>query len=119
MGSSLYSFLCSPSIFCSFWVSGSTSFLALFFGVSGVFIFALLINNLKFFGRFVFSLTTPSNLGFMGFLAFSFLAEAFLHASRSQGNLFAWCLLRVVLAPILAQGTYYLPYFLASELSIF
>merc|ERR1712090_54206 len=88
MGSSLYSFLCSPSIFCSFLrVSGSTSFLALFFGVSGVFIFALLINNLKFFGRFVFSLTTPSNLGFLGFFGFQFFGGGLLTCIEIAGKL--------------------------------
>merc|ERR1712018_817016 len=52
-----------------------------------VFIFCLLVNNLKFFRSFVFSLTTPSNLGFLSFLSFHFFGGALLTCIEIAGKL--------------------------------
>merc|ERR1711890_55439 len=52
--------------------------ISLFFAISCTFIFLLLVSNLKFFGAFIFSLTTPSNLSFLNFLSFSFFGGKIL-----------------------------------------
>merc|ERR1711890_219103 len=61
--------------------------ISLFFAISCTFIFLLLVSNLKFFGAYIFSLTTPSNLGFLTFLSFNFFGRGLLTCIEIAGKL--------------------------------
>merc|ERR1712018_1073 len=69
-------------------VSGTTSYLCAFFVVSFLVISNFLGVNLKFFGAWVSSLTTPSNLYFLSFrVRFNFLGGFLLTLIEVVGKL--------------------------------